>query len=182
MFRNSFLSSSSHVRIPDHGVFVSATLPPGAFNYPTVPRKGIRASTAAITVRVGVDSDIDVRSNVTMATIVHFAVFDSGGQQVASHTSRPGHLPENISSTLALSQAHVWSVARPYLYTLVTTLSVNGQVADSVNTTFGIRSVRWSAEQGLMLNEQKVKLRGFCNHENFAGVGSAVPERVNLFR
>jgi hypothetical protein len=48
--------------------------------------------------------------------------------------------------------AHLWSVARPYLYTLITTLidSVDGTVLDSVNTTFG---------------GARVKPRGLYNHE-----------------
>lgn len=32
------------------------------------------------------------------------------------------------------------------------------------------------------MNGRHVKLRGFCDHSNFGGVGSAVPDRVNLFR
>lgn len=36
--------------------------------------------------------------------------------------------------------------------------------------------------EGFVLNEQNVKMRGFCNHESFAGVGMAVSDRINLFR
>ena len=187
VFRNSFLISSSRVRIPSHGVFVASHVPNASgsnFVYPSLPREGITARTATLTVRVHVDIDhgSGIVTNSTMATQVTFTVFNRAGRQVASRTSRPGHLPANISSTLTLEQAQVWSVARPYLYTLTTTVRVGGCVADRVNTSFGIRNVRWSPDEGLMLNEQRVKLRGFCNHENFAGVGSAIPERVNLLR
>jgi len=34
----------------------------------------------------------------------------------------------------------------------------------------------------LLVNGRSVKLRGFCDHSNFGGLGSAVPDRVNLFR
>ena len=30
--------------------------------------------------------------------------------------------------------------------------------------------------------QEHVKIRGFCNHESFGGVGMAIPDRVNLFR
>ena len=33
-----------------------------------------------------------------------------------------------------------------------------------------------------MLNGKRTKMRGFCDHENFGGVGSAVHDRINLFR
>ena len=35
---------------------------------------------------------------------------------------------------------------------------------------------------GFFLNEKHFKVRGFCDHNSFAIVGMAVPERVNLFR
>jgi len=35
---------------------------------------------------------------------------------------------------------------------------------------------------GFALNGEHFKIRGFCDHNNFAVVGMAVPDRVNLFR
>jgi len=32
------------------------------------------------------------------------------------------------------------------------------------------------------MNDEKIKIRGFCNHESFGGVGMAIPDRINLFR
>jgi hypothetical protein len=97
-------------------------------------------------------------------------------------------------------EAQLWSVARPFLYTMVTTLTVaagrnhsndemgwnqeskDGESYDTVNTTVGIRSIEWSAVDGLHLNEQTIKMRGFCNHESFGGVGAAIPPRIDLLR
>eukprot|EP00040_Diaphanoeca_grandis_P027596 m.157324 g.157324 ORF g.157324 m.157324 type:complete len:1028 (+) comp31051_c0_seq1:83-3166(+) len=82
---------------------------------------------------------------------------------------------------IVLNAAELWTVARPYLYTLVTTL-VHGADTDTVNTTIGVRELLWSPRDGLRVNNQRVKMRGFCEHENFAGVGAAIPPRVDLFR
>lgn len=83
---------------------------------------------------------------------------------------------------LVIADAELWSIPRPYLCTLVTALSVSGAVVDVVNTTAGLRSVAWDPELGLRLNEQLVKPRGACEHESFAGVGAAIPDRVDLYR
>ena len=45
-----------------------------------------------------------------------------------------------------------------------------------------MRDVRLDADTGLWLNGKHVKMRGFCDHSSFGGVGAAVPDRVNLFR
>jgi hypothetical protein len=55
-----------------------------------------------------------------------------------------------------------------------------------VNSTIGFRSLSWqtssSSSGNLHVNGLPVKLRGFCNHENFGGVGAALPMRVDLLR
>jgi hypothetical protein len=55
-------------------------------------------------------------------------------------------------------------------------------VIDESSVTFGIRDVLLDPNKGMLLNGQHVKMRGFCDHSYFGGVGAAVPDRVNLFR
>lgn len=62
--------------------------------------------------------------------------------------------------------------------TLQATVTVGGAVVDSTNQSVGIRNLAWDAQRGLMVNEQRVKMRGACNHESFTGVGAALPDRV----
>ena len=87
-----------------------------------------------------------------------------------------------LGPAMAVAAAELWSVPRPYLHTLVTTVSVGGSAVDSRNESVGFRAIAWSAEQGLFLNNQRVKMRGFCNHESWAGVGAALPDRIDLHR
>ena len=183
IFRNTYLlSTSRRVRLPSHGVFVSTTVPKSGYSYPALPREGITAAAAAVTARATVDGDGDPMAGGAAAVEVTFTVLDRAGKAVVSKEVSATRVPGNVSATLALQNAEVWSVARPYLYTLSTTVRVSGAVADATNTSFGVRGVEWSATTGLLLNEQVVKMRGFCEHENSAGVGSAIPERVNLLR
>ena len=42
--------------------------------------------------------------------------------------------------------------------------------------------VRYDANEGFFLNGEHFKVRGFCDHNTFAVVGMAVPDRINLFR
>ena len=45
----------------------------------------------------------------------------------------------------------------------------------------GIYSTKWTGDQGFFLNGQHVKIRGFCNHESFGGVGMAIPDRCTAW-
>jgi beta-galactosidase len=76
-----------------------------------------------------------------------------------------------------------WSVQLPYLYNVEVSLELAGVgVVDAVNVTTGVRTLRFDADHGLFVNDQRVKLRGFCDHSSFAGVGAALGDRINLFR
>jgi beta-galactosidase len=59
---------------------------------------------------------------------------------------------------------------------------VNGATVDAYATTFGIRTLRWDAERGFMLNGKRVKIKGTCNHPQHAGVGTAVPDALHVWR
>jgi beta-galactosidase len=42
--------------------------------------------------------------------------------------------------------------------------------------------VRFDADQGFFLNDKPVKIKGTCNHQDHAGVGSALPDRLQSYR
>lgn len=44
---------------------------------------------------------------------------------------------------------------------------------DVLNTTTGFRSLRFDADSGMFLNGQHTKVRGFCDHNDFASFGMA---------
>ena len=119
---------------------------------------------------------------------VRVTLVDAAGKVVAagqsgSATVAAGGGTAVVSARLAVAGAELWSVARPYLYTLTfDVVSPAGAVVDTVNVTTGIRTIDFDVNKGLLINSAHVKVRGFCDHSNWGGVGNAVPDRVNLFR
>eukprot|EP00729_Bicosta_minor_P007835 gene7834-393_t len=55
-------------------------------------------------------------------------------------------------------------------------------VVDVVNVTYGVKHVRLDPDMGMYLNARRTKMRGYCDHSTFGGVGSAVPDRVQLYK
>ena len=53
---------------------------------------------------------------------------------------------------------------------------------DDAVVAFGIRSIRFDSEKGFFLNGKPVKLNGTCNHQDHAGVGAALPDRLQHWR
>ena len=84
--------------------------------------------------------------------------------------------------SLALSKANLWSCERPGLYRLRTSVSVRGETVDQITTDFGVRTIGFDANRGFFLNGKPIKIKGTCNHQDFAGVGVALPDRLYELR
>lgn len=75
-----------------------------------------------------------------------------------------------------------WSIGSPYLYTLTVRLFYDGELSDVLTRRFGVRTLEFSPEKGLLLNGVAVKLRGANMHLDHAGVGVAVPDELWRYR
>ena len=184
IYRKTYLHSAPRVRINTDGVYAYASKwnASSTISTSSTSRYGVRTAAATVMASVEVVND----GSATASTTVAFELFDASGTSVSTGAPAQavsvGASSTSLSSTVALTVAgdvELWSVKRPYLYTLVTTLSPSG---DSSNTSVGIYTTKWSGSEGFFMNEEHIKIRGFCNHESFGGVGMAIPDRVNLFR
>ena len=134
----------------------------------------------------------DVINSVTpvqdVNIIVSYTLYDEDNKMKTSVNSSLVKIESGKNSTLRaqvkVNDVELWSNLRPYLYTLSTSVIMSGteMIMDSTNVSIGVRHTKWDADTGFYLNNQQFVWRGFNNHNNFAGVGMAVPDRVNLFR
>lgn len=67
----------------------------------------------------------------------------------------------------------LWDVDDPHLYTAVTSLKMNGEVIQSVKTSFGVRKIEFTTDKGFFLNNRHVKLHGCCEHHDLGALGAA---------
>ncbi len=142
----------------------------------------VKDKLAEVTARVLVNNDSPKQADFT----VEQSILDADGQEVSGDESKPESLGPNglaqFSFVLKVAEPKLWSLETPYLYKLVTILRQGGAVVDRYETPFGIRTLRWDANEGFFLNGKRVELKGTCNHQDHAGVGVAVPDDLNEFR
>ena len=72
-----------------------------------------------------------------------------------------------IEKTIHVENPHLWSPEDPYLYH--TTIETLGDV---VPVTYGIRTIEYSAEKGLLLNGKPIVLNGGCVHHDNGILGA----------
>ena len=156
--------------------------PDGVFIAPAVanPGDGTQADTA-----VAVHTDVTNESSATIRATVLSEILDEDGKVILSAPatqSLVAGVDVNVAQELSLSKAHLWSLENPYLYQLRSTIRVSGKMVDQVTTSFGVRQLRFDADRGFFLNGKHVKIQGVNVHEDHAGVGVAMPDRLIQWR
>jgi hypothetical protein len=122
----------------------------------------------------------EVRNNYAMAktvTIRTEIMSPSGNVVATAETSAQVGAAQvvQVSQDFApIVKPLLWSPETPSLYKAVTTLVVDGGVADQFETTFGIRSFVWTSDKGFFLNGEHYYLLGANVHQDQAGWGDAV--------
>ncbi|KAL6074978.1 Glycosyl hydrolases family 2, sugar binding domain protein [Balamuthia mandrillaris] len=163
-------------------------IPDSTWVFAKVESKDILNATAAKQAVFYLQTDVANDASAAASVRVRATLLSQDGKRkLASVTSAsntiPGGSHAQFSVAIPLKLVNLWSITKPYVYTMqVEVLDKSDNVVDQDSVPAGARTTRFDANHGFFLNEQPVKLRGFCDHSTFGGVGGAVPDRVNLFR
>jgi beta-galactosidase len=87
-----------------------------------------------------------------------------------------------FEATAEIVNPALWSVENPNLYTATVTVETDGKSRDGEVIPFGVRTAVFTADKGFFLNDKNLKIQGVCNHQDHAGVGAALPDRLQAFR
>ena len=121
----------------------------------------------------------------SVATTVDVELLDPSGGKVGETSARADVMPldETVAKlSIPVTKPTLWSVDTPALYTVRTTLKEGAAQLDQRVTRCGFRTIRFDPDKGFFLNDQPLKLKGTCNHQDHAGVGVAVPDSLWDFR
>ncbi|MEJ7658263.1 MAG: glycoside hydrolase family 2 TIM barrel-domain containing protein [Hymenobacter sp.] len=132
---------------------------------------------------MGVKSTLVSETGQPRRVLLTQQVLDSAGRVVARQqqrlTLRAGQA-QTVTQALRLRQPRLWSPARPYLYRMLSTITEvgSGAVLEEASNPLGLRWYRFDAAQGFFLNGQPLQLMGASRHQDYAGLGNAVPKAL----
>lgn len=149
IYRSVWLYRASPLHIAPWGVFV-------------------RSAQAGGNARLLVDTTVE--GSARSCTIEH-AVLTKDGKEIARAIANPAQ--NGGQCVIEIAQPMLWDTDNPYLYTLETRLFVDGVLADTHTTAFGIRYMSVDAKRGFLLNGRPVKLKGGCVHHDNGILGAA---------
>lgn len=167
IYRHVWLKKTAPVHVAYDGTFVTSTVQGDGAS--------VRAR-ARIKDSDGKDADVEVRFEIVAADGAVVARGSGGRTTVSAGTER-----EFVSDLKVVAPA-LWSLESPSLYRLETQVIVAGEEVDRHLTSFGIRTIRFDPNHGFFLNGKRVFLKGTNNHQDHAGVGTAIPDRLQEYR
>ena len=149
IYRHVWLETMPALHIAENGIFV------------TTPEVGADKATVKVEVMVQNESTIDQQ-----------ALVEVEGQQ--QEVSLKAGESKAVSFTYTINNPKLWSPDSPYLYTASVELKNNS--FNSLNSwskiKYGIRSFSFDAENGFVLNGQKVLINGACIHHDDGVLGA----------
>ena len=147
IYRHVWLETMPALHIAENGVFV------------TTPE--VSADKARVQVDVTVQNESQADRNATVVV---------GGAQlmVAVKASES----KTVTTTLFVNNPRLWSPESPTLYEAKVELKEAGNVIDNATARYGIRSFSFDAENGFVLNGQKVLINGACVHHDDGVLGA----------
>ena len=74
-----------------------------------------------------------------------------------------------LQRTIEVQQPRLWSPDDPYLYEA----TIEAPEGDRISVTYGIRTIEFDAQRGLLLNGKPLKLNGACLHHDNGILGAA---------
>ena len=148
----------------------------------SVVRPTVKGDTATLDLATIIENENEHPINASL----EWTIVDAAGHTIAQTTSPAQAIAPNASmdyrATATVGNPTLWSPDEPHLYTALVKVIVNGSLRDAEQIPFGIRTAMFDPDHGFFLNGKPLKIQGTCNHQDHAGVGAALPDRLQAFR
>ncbi|MBF0198296.1 MAG: DUF4982 domain-containing protein [Planctomycetes bacterium] len=169
IYRNTWLVKTGQVNFPNGGVFV------------TTPK--VESQNARVQVQYSLENKSGVNGKAIVEGKLYF--LGKGGVQTPKliQAINPTTIklvngtvpPSKISFDIESPQ--LWDTQTPNLYCLVSKITVDGKVTDTLKSVFGIRTVEFTVDNGFLLNGKRVEIKGVCEHHDLGPIGAAFYSR-----
>ncbi len=173
LYRNVWLTKTNPVHVGQWGVYVTA--------------RDISKASATIDIEVTLDNSSSDITTVEAVTDIYAIDKDGNitGDVVASIHPEPIAVATGekavLDETTVIENPRLWGPPpnqSPNRYLAITTLEQNGKSIDQYETRFGIRELRFDADQGLFVNGERVYIKGANQHHDLGALGGAFNVRA----
>ncbi len=148
-----------------------------------------RASTSHATIALDVTIDNDAKEAASVSVAAEIFELDGDGRKTGDAVARIDFVETSIAAggkttvqgSTNLANPKLWGPPphqTPHRYVAVTTVSHAGEIADTYETPFGIRTLRFDPDWGVYVNGERIPLKGVNQHHDLGALGAAFNYRA----
>ena len=167
IYRHVWLNKTNELHVATNGTFIKSE---------------VNNDDASLNVLTTVNNDAQTSKSFKIIQ----TIFDANGEKVTEKSIENCNLnamnTDDFTTNITIENPILWSLENPYLYKMTTSIIQNNEIVDTYQTTFGIRTIRFDANEGFFLNGKHIKIKGSNNHQDHAGVGAAIPDALQEYR
>ncbi|MDC6366197.1 MULTISPECIES: beta-galactosidase GalB [Flavobacteriaceae] len=173
IYRNVWLTKTNPVHVAHWGTYVTTT--------------NVSNSEATVNLEITIDNDSQSDQEFELMTKIY--PLDKNGirekNPVANFpeekTMVAGKGKAVVKGIVTVQNPKLWGpppTQSPNLYEAVTIIMMNGKVVDEYETQFGIRTLEFNADNGLLVNGELIKFKGVNQHHDLGALGAAFNVRA----
>lgn len=170
IYRNVWLTKTAPVHLVPSRTFI--TTPEVSKESATIRLRTSISNSAAEAGQIHIATQVFKCSNQGVPEGPALATSEKISLPLPAGATQPGEF------TLKLAKPKLWDLATPDRYIAVTRIQQNGTVVDRLESPFGIRTIRFTPDDGFHLNGKRVPLRGVCLHHDLGSLGAAFNVRA----
>ncbi|MFZ1290486.1 MAG: beta-galactosidase GalA, partial [Melioribacteraceae bacterium] len=166
IYRHVWLIKTNKLHVTLFGTFI------------TTPK--VSDEKAMVNIETSLKNEYDTAKNVTIIS----KIVDNNDNVLETKTSTLSVEPfyeSKITQERTINKPLLWSPESPNLYKTITEVSENSKIVDNYETTFGVRTIEFN-RNGFFLNGKLYPVKGTANHQDFAGLGVALPDKINEYK
>lgn len=165
IYRHVRLVKTSQVHVDHWGVFV------------TTPQISDKEAKAVISVKLRNHLPDPVKGHYAVS-VYELDAEDRVGAEVAKCKSLSLNLPADgtleDSVTVTVSEPRRWSLEQTNRYLARVVVFDGKKQVDTYEVPFGFRTIRFTHDNGFLLNGKRVQIQGTCNHHDLGALGTAI--------
>jgi beta-galactosidase len=173
IYRNVWLTKTDKIHVGQWGTYITA--------------RNVTKSSATLNIEITVDNNS--KTDVSIGVITRIYETDDKGDKKEDAVESFGPLNSKIvaggstkiESSVLLKNPKRWGpppTQRPNLYIAVSTLLLNGEPVDEYETRFGIRSLEFDPDKGIIINGEHIFIKGVNQHHDLGALGAAFNTRA----
>jgi beta-galactosidase len=166
IYRHVWLIKTDRLHVDRFGTYITTS--------------SISSNESVVGIKTTLKNEYKVSKNFTLVSKI---VNDKGivlNSVTSSQKIEPFSTTE-VAQSATIQKPLLWSPETPNLYKVQTEIIENGNSIDSYETSFGVRTIEIN-RNGVFLNGRLYPIKGTANHQDFAGIGVALPDKINEYK